>query len=239
MEHPFLREEMLIGHDALIQLQHSHVAVFGIGGVGSFCAEALARAGIGALTLIDHDTVSLTNLNRQLIALHSTIGQNKAEVMAARILDINPNCQFTALPLRYTEENKAQFFTQHYHYIIDAIDIVTCKLSLIQNAHQRSIPIVSAMGTGNKLHPELFQITDISKTQVCPLARIMRKELRARGIVHHMTLWSPEVPVVPQALEAPPPGRNPTPASVSWVPSCAGLMLAGFVLRSLIASDAE
>ena len=234
MEHPFLREEMLLGADALERLRQSHVIVFGIGGVGSYAAEGLARAGVGALTLVDEDTVGVTNLNRQLCALHSTLGQYKSDVMAQRVLDINPDCRVTSVPARYSEETKERFFAQRYDYIVDAIDLVSCKLSLIQTAKERNIPIVSAMGTGNKLDPTQFRITDISKTSGCHLARVMRKELRARGILHHTVLFSEELPRTPEALEAPPPGRRSIPASVSWVPSCAGLMLAGFVVQELI-----
>lgn len=228
-----IREEMLLGKAAIEKLKNSHVIIFGIGGVGSYAAEGLARAGIGALTLVDHDTVSESNLNRQLCALHSTLGVNKAEAMAARVRDINPDCRVTALPLYYSEEAKAQFFPGEYDYIIDAIDLVSCKLSLIQTARELNIPIISAMGTGNKLDPTQFRITDVSKTSGCHLARIMRKELRNRGILHHTVLYSEELPLTPTAEEAPPPGRRSIPGSVSWVPSCAGLMLAGHVVREL------
>ena len=234
MEHPFLREEMALGTKALEKLRHCHVAVFGIGGVGSYAVEALARAGIGGLTLVDNDTVGLTNLNRQLCALHSTLGQPKAEVMARRVLDINPDCQVRPLEALYTEADKARFFDRHYDYIVDAIDLVSCKLSLIENAHRLNIPIISALGTGNKLDPSAFQITDISKTSFCPLARVVRKELKERGMDHHKVLFSPEPPLAPQALEAPPPGRRSIPASVSWVPSVAGLEMAGAVILDLI-----
>ena len=234
MEHPFLREEMILGADALDRLRQSHVIVFGIGGVGSYAAEGLARAGVGALTLVDEDTVGVTNLNRQLCALHSTLGKYKSDVMAQRVLDINPDCRVTSISARYSEETKERFFAERYDYIVDAIDLVSCKLSLITTAKERSIPIVSAMGTGNKLDPTQFRITDISKTSGCHLARVMRKELRARGIAHHTVLFSEELPRTPEALEAPPPGRRSIPASVSWVPSCAGLMLAGFVVQELI-----
>lgn len=230
----FLREEMMFGEAALKRLQKSHVAVFGIGGVGSYSAEALARAGVGYLTLVDHDTVSETNINRQLCALHSTVGLNKSDVMANRIHDINPECQVRSIVRSYTEADKAFFFDQSYDYIIDAIDTVSCKLSLIENAQINQIPIISAMGTGNKLDPTQFCITDISKTTGCPLARVVRKELRVRGINHHKVLYSQELPITPLALEAPPEGRRSVPASVSWVPSCAGLMLAGFVVQQLI-----
>ena len=236
MEHPFLREEMILGADALERLRRSHVIVFGIGGVGSYAVEGLARAGVGQLTLVDNDTVGVTNLNRQLCALHSTLGKYKSDVMAQRVLDINPDCRVTSVPALYNEESKERFFAQRYDYIIDAIDLVSCKLSLVQTAKERGIPIISAMGTGNKLDPTQFRITDISKTSGCHLARVMRKELRARGIQHHTVLFSEELPCTPQELEAPPPGRRSIPASVSWVPSCAGLMLAGYVVQELIKS---
>lgn len=234
MDNCWIRTEMALGQEAIRRLQGAHVAVFGIGGVGSYCAEALARAGIGRLTLVDHDTVSLSNLNRQLCALHSTLGQYKAEVMARRVLDINPDCRVRALCRRYTEEEKEIFFDgQDYSYICDCIDLVSCKLSLIQTALGRGIPILSALGTGNKLDPTAFTVTDISKTSGCGLARVMRKELRARGIAHHRVVFSPELPLKPDGLEAPPPGRHATPASVSWVPSVAGLTMAGSVIREL------
>ena len=234
MSDAFLREEMLLGAAALQRLAQAHVIVFGIGGVGSYVAEGLARAGVGALTLVDNDTVGQTNLNRQLCALHSTIGQYKSDVMARRILDINPDCRVTSIPEIYNDERKERFFSQRYDYIVDAIDLVSCKLSLIQTALERNIPIVSAMGTGNKLDPTQFCITDIAKTSGCHLARIMRRELRARGIEHHTVLYSQELPQKPDELEPPPPGRRTIPGSVSWVPSCAGLMLAGYVVQELI-----
>lgn len=234
MSDAFLREKMLLGAAAMQRLAQAHVIVFGIGGVGSYVAEGLARAGVGALTLVDNDTVGQTNLNRQLCALHSTIGQYKSDVMARRILDINPDCRVTSIPELYNDERKERFFSQRYDYIVDAIDLVSCKLSLIQTALERNIPIVSAMGTGNKLDPTQFCITDIAKTSGCHLARIMRRELRARGIEHHTVLYSQELPQKPDELEAPPPGRRTIPGSVSWVPSCAGLMLAGYVVQELI-----
>ena len=237
MEEAFLREEMLLGARAMERLRRAHVIVFGIGGVGSYAAEGLARAGIGRLTLVDNDTVGMTNLNRQLCALHSTLGQYKSDVMAARVRDINPDCRVTSLPELYSEETKERFFTEAYDYIVDAIDLVSCKLSLIQAAKERGIPIISAMGTGNKLDPTRFCITDISKTSGCHLARIMRRELRSRGILHHTVLYSEELPMTPEELEAPPPGRRSIPGSVSWVPSCAGLMLAGYVVQALIAEE--
>ena len=233
MENPFIRQEMLLGAEAMQRLRQAHVIVFGIGGVGSYVAEGLVRAGVGALTLVDSDTVGLSNLNRQLCALHSTLGQYKSDVMAARIRDINPLCRVTSMPTLYREDTKEVFFQERYDYIVDAIDLVSCKLSLIQTAIERGIPIVSAMGTGNKLDPTRFRITDISKTSGCHLARVMRRELRNRGILHHTVLYSEELPKTPADLETPPPGRRSIPASVSWVPSCAGLMLAGYVVQQL------
>ena len=234
MENPFIRLQMALGSEALEKLRNSHVAVFGIGGVGSYTAEALARAGVGAITLVDNDTVGVSNLNRQLCALHSTLGQYKAEAMAARIRDINPDCHARAICRLYTEEDKELFFDTDYSYIADCIDLVSCKLSLIMNARERDIPILSALGTGNKLDPSRFSITDISKTSGCPLSRVIRKELRARGVNHHTVLFSPEEPLTPAALEAPPPGRRSIPASVSWVPSVAGLMIAGHIVLDLV-----
>lgn len=233
MENPFIRAQMALGEDALERLKGAHVAVFGIGGVGSYTAEALARAGIGSLTLVDNDTVGISNINRQLCALHSTVGQYKAQVMADRIRDINPDCNVRAICQLYSEENKDVFFDRDYDYIADCIDLVSCKLSLILNARQRNIPIISALGTGNKLDPTQFSITDISKTSGCPLARVIRKELRARDVHHHTVLFSPEEPLTPLSLEAPPPGRRSIPASVSWVPSVAGLMIAGHIILDL------
>ena len=233
MNEIYIRQQMLLGEEAMEKLRRAHVIVFGIGGVGSYVAEGLARGGVGQLTLVDNDTVGVTNINRQLCALHSTLGQYKSDVMAKRILDIDPDCKVRSLPLLYNEASKAQFFDRDYDYIVDAIDLVSCKLSLIMAARERNIPIISAMGTGNKLDPTAFRITQISKTSGCHLARIMRKELKNRGITDHMVLYSEELPHSPETLEEPPPGRRSIPGSVSWVPSCAGLMLAGHVIQEL------
>lgn len=233
MKEIFMRQEMALGREAMERLDQAHVAVFGIGGVGSFVCEALARSGVGALTLVDCDTISQSNINRQLIALHSTLGKYKADVMKDRILDINPDCRVRAINDLYNEENKEKFFDTRYTYIADCIDLVSCKLSLIQNALERNIPIISALGTGNKLDASAFQVSDISKTSGCPLARILRKELRSRGIVHHKVVFSPEEPLEPLQFEAPPPGRRSIPASVSFVPSSAGLLLAGAIIRDI------
>lgn len=233
MKEQYCREAMLIGQEGVEKLHRARVAVFGIGGVGSFTAEALARAGVGHITLVDNDVVSESNLNRQLVALRSTIGQYKVDVMAARIHDIDPNCQVTVHRAFYEEANKEDFFSD-YDYIADAIDSVASKLSLIETAIEKGIPILSSMGTGNRLDPSKFVITDISKTSGCPLARVMRRELRARGILHHTVLSSTELPIKPQPLEEPSGSRRSIPGSVSWVPSSAGLMIAGYILRNLL-----
>jgi len=233
MEEQFLRTEMLLGREAMERLSRAHVAVFGLGGVGSWCAEALARSGVGELTLIDHDTVGVTNLNRQVEALWSTQGQPKAEALAARIRDIAPDCQVHPLVMRYEPDNREDFFSVRYDYIVDAIDLVSCKLDLIETALSRGIPIVSALGTGNKLDPAQFRISDIAQTEGCPLARVVRKELRRRGIGHHRVLFSPELPLEPEQHEAPPPGRRSVPGSAPWVPPVAGFILAGDVVMAL------
>lgn len=234
MDQRFIRTEMMLGHDAMEKLRRSHVAVFGLGGVGSYVVEALARSGVGELTLVDQDTLSTSNINRQLFALESTVGMSKAEAAAARCRDINPGIIVHPVCATYDAAHRDDFFTRHYDYLVDAIDLVSCKLDLIEQAQQRGIPILSALGTGNKLDPSQLQISDISKTSGCPLARVMRKELRARGIHHLKVVFSPEEPAQAQQLETPPPGRRSVPASVAWVPSCAGLMMAGAVVRDLI-----
>ena len=237
MDHQFLRTQMLLGEDAMAALHRSHVAVFGLGGVGSYAVEALARSGVGELTLIDDDAVSPTNLNRQLEALHSTIGQRKTDAVAARCRDINRGILLHPICARYDAEHREMFFSARYDYIIDAIDTVSSKLDLIQTALARDIPILSALGTGNKTDPSQLRIDDISKTFNCSLARVMRKELRARGITHLRVVFSPELPASPEALEAPPPGRRSVPASLAWVPGCAGLMMAGEVILTLSARE--
>ena len=227
-----IRTQMLLGRDTTSTLSEKHVVIFGIGGVGSFCAEALARAGVGALTLIDDDTVSVSNLNRQLIALHSTVGKEKVHVMAQRIQDINPHCKITALRKRYTAETRNELFPTSADYIADCIDSVPCKTDLIEAAHAYHIPIISAMGTGNKLDPSKLMITDLAKTSGCPLSRVMRRELRKHNIVHHTVVYSTELPVKP--IFQPDEGSN-VPGSVAWVPSSAGLMMAGYIVQQLLA----
>ena len=237
MEHPFLRNEMLWGPAAQRRLAESHVILFGLGGVGSYAAECLARSGIGELTVVDSDTVALTNLNRQLEALRSTLGQPKAEAVAARLRDINPELKVHSVCGLYDAAHRDRFFPEgcRYDYIADAIDLVSCKLDLAETALRLRIPLIMALGTGNKLDPALLQVTDISKTYGCPLARVMRKELRARGIHHLKVVFSPEEPVSPAQPETPPPGRRSVPASNPWVPAAAGLLLGSAVVRDLIA----
>ena len=232
----FSRTELLLGENAMEKLKNATVAVFGLGGVGSFVAEALARSGVGKLILVDHDTVSQTNINRQLFATHSTIGLYKAEVAAARMLDINPNISVTAKKTFFGPNTQEEFDFSEYSYVVDAIDTVTGKLALIGAAKSANTPIISSMGTGNKLDPTKFQIADISKTSVCPLARIMRKECAKRGIKHLKVLFSTEDPIKTGecTTEELPEGRRALPGSVAFVPSVAGLIIAGEVIKDLI-----
>jgi len=230
----FLRTQMLLGADAMARLRRCHVIVFGLGGVGSYAAECLARSGVGELTLGDQDTISVTNINRQLYALRSTVGQSKAEVAARRCADIDPELRVHPICATYDAAHRDRFFSTHYDYIVDAIDLVSCKLDLIEQARLRRIPILTALGTGNKLDPTLLQVTDISKTSGCPLARVMRRELRARDIRRLKVVYSPEEPAETQQLEAPPPGRRSVPASVAWVPATAGLLMGSVVVRDLL-----
>lgn len=225
---------MLLGADAMARLRRCHVIVFGLGGVGSYAAECLARSGVGELTLVDQDTISVTNINRQLYALRSTVGQSKAEVAARRCADIEPELRVHPICATYDAAHRDRFFSTHYDYIVDAIDLVSCKLDLIEQARLRRIPILTALGTGNKLDPTLLQVTDISKTSGCPLARVMRRELRARDIRRLKVVYSPEEPAETQQLEAPPPGRRSVPASVAWVPATAGLLMGSVVVRDLL-----
>ena len=233
MDARFLRTRMLLGADAMERLEKAHVCVLGLGGVGSWCAEALARSGVGELTLMDQDQVETSNLNRQAEALESTLGLPKAEAMAQRVLAVNPACRVHPVQGRYEVETREDFFAQRYDYIVDAIDLVSCKLDLIETALRRGVPIISALGTGNKLDASLLRVSDLSKTEGCPLARVVRKELRNRGILHHKVVWSPEEARKADQPEAPPPGRRCVPASVVWVPASAGLLLAGEVVMDL------
>lgn len=234
--HEFSRTELLIGEEGLQRLRHATVMILGVGGVGSHCIEALARSGVGKLILVDNDTVSLTNINRQSIAYHSTVGRYKTHVMKERIADICPQTEVITYELFILPENMEQIFEQRPDYIIDAIDTVTAKIALVEKALELDIPIVSSMGTGNKLHGELFEITDISKTSVCPLCKVMRKELRARGIYHLKVVYSREKPIdVSQRTTDEEKGsRRSLPGSVSFVPPIAGLLIAGEVIRELM-----
>lgn len=231
-----MRAQMLLGSGAMDKLRAAHVAVFGLGGVGSWCAEGLARSGVGELTLIDQDTASRSNINRQLCALESTLDLPKAEVMAARARDINPEITVHTVVGCYTAAERERFFAD-YDYVVDAIDLVSCKVDLIMSCRGRGIPIISALGTGNKRDASLLEITDISKTYGCALARVVRKELRARGVEHHTVVFSPEEPMRPEQLEAPPPGRRSVPGSLVWVPASAGLLLCQHVVTRLTGLD--
>ena len=235
MKDELLRTAMLMGEEAVEKLQNARVAVFGIGGVGGYTLEALARAGIGALDLIDSDTVSRSNINRQILATQSTVGMSKVEAGKRRVLDINPDCRVVTWEVFYTPETADQFDFTRYDYIVDAIDTVTGKLQLIQRAHECGTPIISCMGTGNKLDASAFEVSDISKTTMCPLARIVRKELGKRGIKHLKVVYSKEEALSPTGWEeeAKALGKRQIPGSVSFVPGAAGLILAGEVIKDI------
>ena len=230
MEHEFSRTEKLIGQDAIKRLSSCRVAIFGIGGVGGYVMEALARCGVGYFDLIDNDTVNITNLNRQIIATHDTIGEFKVDVAKKRILSINPQAKVNACKTFYLPENSYQFDFSLYDYVIDAVDTVTAKIEIIVNAKKAGVPIISCMGTGNKLNPTLFEITDIYKTSVCTLARVMRRELKERGIERLKVLYSKEEPIKQSSDDS----QKRVPASISFVPSSAGLIIASEVIKDLI-----
>lgn len=231
----FSRTRLLLGEEAMERLKNARVAVFGIGGVGGYTAEALARGGIGTLDLIDNDTVSLTNINRQLLATHSTVGRLKVDVAKERLLDVNPQLTVNTFPLFYTPESADRFDFTQYDYIVDAIDTVTGKLCLAERAFAVGTPIISCMGAGNKLDGMAFRVADISKTSVCPLARVMRKELKKRGINHMKVVYSLEEALTPVGAEeeAAALGKRQIPGSVSYIPGIAGLLLAGEAIRDL------
>ena len=232
----FSRTEILLGAEAMEKLYNARVAVFGIGGVGGYTVEALARCGVGALDLIDSDTVSVSNINRQILATHSTVGKLKVEVAKARVLDINPNCDVKTYPCFYLPDTADQFDFTQYDYIVDCIDTVTGKLQLVERAVAVGTPIICSMGTGNKLDPSAFQVADISKTTMCPLARIMRKELKKRGINHLKVVYSQEEALTPVGTEEECAllGKRQIPGSTAFVPGTAGLILAGEVIKDLI-----
>ena len=227
----FSRTSALLGERAMEKLKNARVAVFGVGGVGGYVVEALARSGVGALELVDNDKVSLSNINRQIIALHSTIGRQKTEVMAERVNDINPHCRVQTHNLFFLPENADTFDFSLYDYVVDAIDTVSGKIALIQRATEAKTPVISSMGTGNKLCGNAFEVSDISKTSVCPLARVMRRELKKRGIEHVKVVYSKEEPKEGCGVAE---NGKPIPASIAFVPSSVGLLIASEVIKDLI-----
>ena len=239
MGEEFSRTQMLLGPEALQRLRGARVAVFGLGGVGGYAVEALARGGIGALDLVDNDTVGESNLNRQLFALRSTLGLPKTEAARRRVLDINPGITVKTWELFYSADTADAFDLGAYDYIVDAIDTVSAKLLLIERAVRAQTPVISSMGTGNKLDPSLFRVEDLAKTSMDPLARVMRRELGKRGIKHVKVVWSPEEALTPQGWEAEAEalGKRQIPGSVSFVPGAAGLILAGEVIRELAGAN--
>ena len=230
MKEEFTRTAMLIGEKSVEKLSTVHIAVFGIGGVGGYVTEALARCGVGKFDLIDNDTVNITNINRQIIATHNSLGQYKADAAKDRILSINPKAEVRAFRTFYLPENSEDFDFAVYDYVVDAVDTVTAKIELIVNSKKAGVPVISCMGTGNKLDPTQFEIDDIYNTSVCPLARVMRHELRKRGIDKLKVLYSKEEPIRPDKNE----DSKPVPASISFVPPVAGLIIAGEVIKDLI-----
>ncbi|MDD6736431.1 MAG: tRNA threonylcarbamoyladenosine dehydratase [Clostridiales bacterium] len=232
MMNRFIRTEILIGADSLTAVKNANIIVFGVGGVGSFVCEALARCGVGKIALVDNDVIAESNINRQIIALSSTVGKPKVQVMADRISDINPDCSVTPLQCFYTPEHEISL--SGYDYIIDAIDTVSSKIALIEEANHMNIPIISCMGTGNKLDPTQFEISDIYKTSVCPLARVMRRELKARGIKRLKVLYSKEPAIKPAECKNENSKKRQTPGSISFVPPVAGMIIAGEVINDII-----
>lgn len=253
MEHQFSRTELLFGIEGMQRLRDARVAVFGVGGVGGYVAEALVRSGIGAIDLIDNDQVSLTNLNRQIIAVHSTLGRDKVDVMRERILDIHPDCRVLVHKCFYLPETQGQFAFEEYSYVVDAVDTVTAKLALVMQAREAGTPIISSMGAGNKRNPALFEVADIYETSVCPLARVMRRELRKRGIPNLKVVYSKEEPMKPRRVSADAETEAETkagtesmagiqreaarskavPGSTAFAPSAAGLLIAAEIVKDL------
>lgn len=234
MPNQFTRTEMLLGSEAVHKLKQCRIAVFGIGGVGGYTVEALARSGVGTLDLIDNDTVSLTNINRQIIALHSTVGMNKTEAAKKRLLDINPNIKINTYNTFFTPENSGEFNFSQYDYIVDAIDTISGKIELAVQADKANVPIISSMGAGNKLDPTRFEVSDIYKTSVCPLARVMRRELKKRNIRKLKVVYSKEEALSPKCESDEDSGmKRQTPASIAYVPSVVGLIIAGEVINDI------
>lgn len=232
MRETLSRTEALIGERAIEKLKNARIAIFGVGGVGGYVAEGLARCGVGTIDLIDSDRVSPSNINRQIVALHSTLGRYKTEVMAERIYDINPSAKVNVFNIFYLPETADTFDFQNYDYVVDAVDTVSAKLSIIERAHALGIPVISAMGAGNKLDPTAFEVTDIYKTSVCPLAKVMRRELKKRGVEKLKVVYSKEEPKCDGILDEE--SGKKSPASISFVPSVSGLILAGEVIKDLI-----
>ena len=229
MEYEFSRTEKLIGKEAVDRLTSCRVAIFGIGGVGGYTLEALVRCGVGKLDIIDNDTVNITNINRQIIATHDSLGKLKTQVARERVLSINPKAEVNALNMFYLPENADSIDFSDFDYVVDAVDTVTAKIEIILNAKRANVPVISCMGTGNKLDPTRFQITDIYKTSVCPLAKVMRRELKKRGVDSLKVLYSTEEPIKQNEENS----AKPTPASIAFVPSVAGLIIAGEVIKDL------
>ena len=236
MSEQFIRTQMLLGKEALEKLSHKKVAIFGVGGVGGYVCEALVRCGIGEFAIIDNDTVAESNLNRQIIALHSTIGRSKVEVMKERMLDINPDVKVNTRECFFLPENSDTFDFSEYDYVVDCVDTVTAKIEIIMKAKEAGVQVISSMGTGNKLNPAMLTVTDISKTQMDPLAKVMRRELKKRGVYKLKVVYSEEKPIKPDVEEsaADQGARRSTPGSVSFVPSVAGLIIASEVIKDLI-----
>ncbi len=234
MLHSFSRTEILIGTEALEKLKSSKVAVFGIGGVGTFVVEALARSAVGELVLIDNDDISLTNINRQIHATTKTIGKAKVDVMKERVLEINPDAKVTTYKMLYNADSADELLSDDYDYVVDAIDMVSAKLDLIERCKKRGIPVISAMGAGNKFDPTQLKVSDINDTVMCPLARVMRKELKKRNIKDVKVVYSTEKPVKPLYLDDGITSRRPTPGTMSFVPSSSGLIIASEVVKDLL-----
>ena len=229
----FCRTELLIGEDGIEKLHNSKVIVFGIGGVGSFVVEALTRAGVGNLILVDNDTICISNLNRQIHATQATVGNVKVEAMKARVLSINPNCNVEAKQEFITADNIQEIIPEDIDYVVDAIDTVTSKLALAEYCYKNDIKLIASMGTGNKMDPTQFRVTDVFKTKVCPLAKVMRTELRKRGVKKLKVVYSEEIPMVPNKGRAVPSQKRQTPGSISFVPPVAGMIIGGEVIKDL------
>lgn len=234
MINEFSRTELLLGSEAIDRLKQARVAVFGVGGVGGYVVEALARSGVENLDLIDMDTVSLTNINRQIIATHSSVGKDKVDVMKERVLDINPNCHVITHKCFFLPENADTFPFSEYDYVVDAVDTVSAKIALVEKCQEYNVPIMASMGAGNKLDPTQFEVADIYKTSVCPLAKVMRRELKKRRIKHLKVVYSKELPIKPNEGEEVLDNGKVIPGSIAFVPSVAGLIIAGEVIKDLI-----